>query len=210
LCKGDRPEGKVRKLPAEMGNKESVPSPAGEEEIAASPQQGNQSKSKQLNSPVRYMDGVPEANKKGSKDRRSSRDRLDRGEAREDDSRASPGQQRPNKRISPTDSPSMTFENNFPLSPGGSRRITDDQVHLDIPMAELMAYLQMVANHSSNLPLTRRDDPDLGRTVSSLTADEYAFKCAAFLPSRIRIIGGQFGKYGRVWDLPTSEVSIKE
>eukprot|EP00986_Skeletonema_menzelii_P006435 scaffold2430_cov146-Skeletonema_menzelii.AAC.7 len=72
-------------------------------------------------------------------------------------------------------------------------------------MAELMAYLQMVANHSSNLPLTRRDDPDLGRTVSSLTADEYAFKCAAFLPSKIRILGGQFGKYGRVWDLPTSE-----
>lgn len=54
----------------------------------------------------------------------------------------------------------------------------------------------------------RRDDPELGRTVSSLTSEEYAFKCAAFVPSNVRIIGGQFGKYGRVWDLPTSEVSI--
>jgi len=100
----------------------------------------------------------------------------------------------------------MTFQDQFPSTTVGKKRITDDQVHVDhVPMAELMAYLQMVANHSSNLPLTRRDDPDLGRTVSSLTADEYAFKCAAFMPSKIRIIGGQFSKYGRVWDLPTSE-----
>jgi len=181
-----------------MGNKESVPSPAGEAEIAASPQH-SQNKSKQL-----YMEGVPKPHSKGNRrTKRSSRDRQDRGEAREDDSRTSPVEQQNNKRVSPADSPST------PLSPGGSRRITDDQVHLDIPMAELMAYLQMVANHSSNLPLTRRDDPDLGRTVSSLTADEYAFKCAAFLPSNIRIIGGQFSKYGRVWDLPTSEVSVE-
>jgi len=87
-------------------------------------------------------------------------------------------------------------------------RIADDAVQLDLPMADLMAYLQVVANNSSNLPLTRRDDPELGRTVSSLTAEEYAFKCAAFVPSNVRIIGGQFGKYGRVWDLPTSEVSL--
>lgn len=192
-----------------MGNKESIPnSPVGEEEIDASPQ-ANHSKSKQPS--PQYMEGVPEPNKKGDSsrskgnDRRSSRNKVDK---REDDSRASPGQQQHNKRISPAsmDSASMSFENK-PLSPGGSRRIADDQVQLDLPMAELMAYLQMVANHSSNLPLTRRDDPDLGRTVSSLTADEYAFKCAAFIPSKIRILGGQFGKYGRVWDLPTSEVS---
>mmetsp|Transcript_39696 Transcript_39696/g.95482 ORF Transcript_39696/g.95482 Transcript_39696/m.95482 type:complete len:673 (+) Transcript_39696:278-2296(+) len=87
----------------------------------------------------------------------------------------------------------------------GSRKITDDAVQLDLPMADLMAYLQVVANNSSNLPLTRRDDPELGRTVSSLTSEEYAFKCAAFVPSNVRILGGQFGKYGRVWDLPTSE-----
>lgn len=94
------------------------------------------------------------------------------------------------------------------VSPGlstTSTKIADDQVQLDLPMADLMAYLQVVANNSSNLPLTRRDDPELGRTVSSLTAEEYAFKCAAFVPSNVRILGGQFGKYGRVWDLPTSE-----
>lgn len=38
----------------------------------------------------------------------------------------------------------------------GSRKITDDSVQLDLPMADLMAYLQVVANNSSNLPLTRR------------------------------------------------------
>ena len=89
-----------------------------------------------------------------------------------------------------------------------SSRIADDAVQLDLPMADLMAYLQVVANNSSNLPLTRRDDPELGRTVSSLTSEEYAFKCAAFVPASVRIIGGQFGRYGRVWDLPTSEVSF--
>ena len=88
-----------------------------------------------------------------------------------------------------------------------SSKISDEAVLLDLPMADLMAYLQVVANNSSNLPLTRRDDPELGRTVSSLTSEEYAYKCAAFVPSNVRIFGGQFGKYGRVWDLPTSEVS---
>lgn len=92
-------------------------------------------------------------------------------------------------------------------SQASTTRITDESVQLDLPMADLMAYLQVVANNSSNLPLTRRDDPELGRTVSSLTAEEYAFKCAAFVPSSVRILGGQYGKYGRVWDLPTSEVS---
>jgi len=91
------------------------------------------------------------------------------------------------------------------LSSGSKSRVADDSVQLDLPMADLMAYLQVVANNSSNLPLTRRDDPELGRTVSSLTSEEYAFKCAAFVPSNVRIIAGQFGKYGRVWDLPTSE-----
>jgi hypothetical protein len=76
-----------------------------------------------------------------------------------------------------------------------------------LPMADLMAYLQLVANNSSNLPLTRRDDPELGRTVSNLTPEEYAHKCAAFVPSMVRILGGQYGKYGSVWDLKTSEVS---
>ena len=90
---------------------------------------------------------------------------------------------------------------------GFKPKITDEAVQLDLPMADLMAYLQIVANNSSNLPLTRRDDPELGRTVSSLTAEEYAYKCSAFVPSNVRIIGGSFGRYGSVWDLPTSEVS---
>ena len=88
-----------------------------------------------------------------------------------------------------------------------SRIIHDESVQLDLPMADLMAYLQVVANNSSNLPLTRRDDPELGRTVSSLTSEEYALKCAAFIPANVRILGGMYGKYGSVWDLPTSEVS---
>ena len=88
-----------------------------------------------------------------------------------------------------------------------SRRIQDESVQLDLPMADLMAYLQVVANNSSNLPLTRRDDPELGRTVSSLTSEEYALKCKAFIPANVRILGGMYGKYGSVWDLPTGEVS---
>jgi len=76
-------------------------------------------------------------------------------------------------------------------------------------MADLMAYLQVVANNSSNLPLTRRDDIELGNNiVSSLSEKEYEYKCNAFIPSNVRIIGGVFGRYGNVWDLPTSEVRI--
>ena len=86
-----------------------------------------------------------------------------------------------------------------------SSLITDDQVHVNLAMADLMAYLQVVANNSNNLPLTRRDDPELGRTVSNLTSDEYARKSAAFIPSDVRVLGGAFTRYGRVWDLPTSE-----
>jgi hypothetical protein len=87
-----------------------------------------------------------------------------------------------------------------------SSRISDDQVHVNLAMADLMAYLQVVANNSNNLPLTRRDDPELGRPVFALTSEEYARKSAAFLPSDVRIIGATFTRYGRVLDLPTSEV----
>lgn len=86
--------------------------------------------------------------------------------------------------------------------------IDDSNVTVNLAMADLMAYLQVVANNSSNLPLTRRDDPELGRTVSNLTADEYAKKSAAFIPSDVKIFAGSFTKYGRVWDLPTSEEFI--
>jgi hypothetical protein len=87
-----------------------------------------------------------------------------------------------------------------------SSHISDDQVHVNLAMADLMAYLQVVANNSNNLPLTRRDDPELGRPVSSLSSEEYARKSAAFLPSDVRVIGATFTRYGRVLDLPTSEV----
>lgn len=89
-----------------------------------------------------------------------------------------------------------------------SRKVTDDQIHVNMAMADLMAYLQVVANNSNNLPLTRRDDPELDRTVSTLTSEDYARKSAAFIPADVRVIGGTFTRYGRVWDLPTSEVSI--
>ena len=91
---------------------------------------------------------------------------------------------------------------------GASERIRDEQINVNLAMADLMAYLQVVANNSNHLPVTRRDDPELDRTVSTLTSEEYARKSAAFVPADIRVIGGTFTRYGRVWDLPTSEVRI--
>jgi hypothetical protein len=86
------------------------------------------------------------------------------------------------------------------------QRMTDDQVNVNMAMADLMAYLQVVANNSNHLPLTRRDDPELDRTVSTLSSEDYARKSAAFVPADVRVMGGTFTRYGRVWDLPTSEV----
>jgi hypothetical protein len=88
-----------------------------------------------------------------------------------------------------------------------TRQMPEDQVHVNMPMADLMAYLQVVANNSNNLPLTRRDDPELDRIVSTLSSEDYARKAAAFIPSDVRVIGGAYTRYGRVWDLPTTEVS---
>mmetsp|Transcript_7069 Transcript_7069/g.10133 ORF Transcript_7069/g.10133 Transcript_7069/m.10133 type:complete len:672 (-) Transcript_7069:173-2188(-) len=81
----------------------------------------------------------------------------------------------------------------------------DKKIGINLAMADLMAYLQVVAVNSSNLPLTTRDDPELNRTVSTLTAEEYAIKSSAFIPSNVRVIGGSYLRYGRVWDLPVSE-----
>lgn len=83
--------------------------------------------------------------------------------------------------------------------------IKDEQVLVNLAMADLMAYLQVVANNSNDLPLTRRDDPELTRMVTNLTSEEYARKSAAFIPADVRVIAGSFLKYGNVWDLPTSE-----
>lgn len=90
-----------------------------------------------------------------------------------------------------------------------STHISDDQVHVNLAMADLMAYLQVVATNSQNLPTTRRDNPELRKSEHTLTADEYARKSAAFIPADVRVIAGSFTKYGRVWDLPTSEVRCK-
>lgn len=89
-----------------------------------------------------------------------------------------------------------------------STHVTDDEIHVNLAMADLMAYLQVVATNSHNLPRTKRDDPERGNTVSGLSTDDYARKSAAFIPADVRVIAGSFSKYGRVWDLPTSEVSL--
>jgi hypothetical protein len=86
--------------------------------------------------------------------------------------------------------------------------ISDDQVQVNLAMSDLMAYLQVVANNSSNLPITKRDDPELDRFVTSLSSEEYARKAAAFVPADVRMIGGAFSRYGQVWDLPSSEVRV--
>lgn len=83
--------------------------------------------------------------------------------------------------------------------------VTEDQVHVNLAMADLMAYLQVVANNSQNLPATRRDDPEIDRSNSQLSSEEYARKSAAFIPADVRVIGGVFSRYGRVWNLPTSK-----
>jgi hypothetical protein len=75
-------------------------------------------------------------------------------------------------------------------------------------IANITEYLEIVGEHSDNLPLTWRDDPELGRTVSSLTSNEYAKKADAFVPSDVRIIGGTSNKYGRSWEIPQVNNSI--
>jgi len=161
-------------------------------------------------------DGSRQSRNRSSRDHSDRATDSDRGEdryyQRRGDREVDPDRQgswRRNGSASPlhgTDSRSMSPPNDHASYRGRSNaHVADDNVNTDLPMADLMAYLQVVANNSSNLPLTRRDDPDLGRTVSSLTADEYATKCKAFIPSDVRILGGQFARYGRVWDLPTVE-----
>ena len=87
--------------------------------------------------------------------------------------------------------------------------VKDDDVNVNLAMADLMAYLQMVAANSQDLPLTRRDDPALGKTVCTLSAQDYLKRAEAFLPCDVRVIGGSFTKYRRIRDLPSSEVSSK-
>eukprot|EP00980_Cylindrotheca_fusiformis_P028395 scaffold22596_cov131-Cylindrotheca_fusiformis.AAC.24 len=79
---------------------------------------------------------------------------------------------------------------------------SDKNVLVNIELGDLMAYLQVVANHSNNLPQTCRDDPEGDQSTSDIPDNLYAKKSAAFIPSDIRIIGASFLKYGTVWDLP--------
>ena len=88
--------------------------------------------------------------------------------------------------------------------------VQDDDVNVNLAMADLMAYLQLVAANSQDLPLTRRDDPELGKTVCTLSAKDYLKRAEAFLPCDVRVIGGSFTKYGRIRELPSSEVSLFE
>ena len=91
----------------------------------------------------------------------------------------------------------------------GMDAIQDDDVNVNLAMADLMAYLQLVAANSQDLPLTRRDDPELGKTVCTLSAQDYLKRAEAFLPCDVRVIGGSFTKYGRIRELPSSEVRLK-
>ena len=85
----------------------------------------------------------------------------------------------------------------------GRRQLSDQDRKLQRELIEnILEYLEVVGEHSNNLPLTWRDDPELGRTVSSLTSNEYAKKADAFIPSDVRIIGGTSNKYGRSWEIP--------
>jgi len=87
----------------------------------------------------------------------------------------------------------------------GGSIIQDQDVHVNLAMSDLMAYLQVVANNSEKLPITRRDDPDIVKGImTDLSQEEYSRKSAAFIPADVRVIGGSFTKYGHVWDLPTS------
>lgn len=87
--------------------------------------------------------------------------------------------------------------------------IKDEHINVNLAMSDLMAYLQVVANNSNQLPVTRRDDPEQDKVVTTLSPEEYSIKSAAFVPADVRVIGATFTRYGRVWDLPTSEVRIR-
>jgi hypothetical protein len=116
----------------------------------------------------------------------------------------SPSKERQSYRAGNKKKPPSKIDNRDDVVPA-SLKIKDEQVLVNLAMADLMAYLQVVANNSNNLPLTRRDDPELTRMVTNLTSEEYARKSAAFIPADVRVIAGSFLKYGNVWDLPTSE-----
>lgn len=82
------------------------------------------------------------------------------------------------------------------------KKSKEDEIDQEHAKQDLLAYLEIVGENASNLPLTWRDDPQLGRTVSTLTSKEYAKKADAFIPCDIRIIGATSANYDRTADLP--------
>jgi len=89
-----------------------------------------------------------------------------------------------------------------------SKKSKEDEIDQEQAKQDLIAYLEIVGENASNLPLTWRDDPQLGRAVSTLTAKEYAKKADAFIPCDIRIIGATSVNYDRTADVPIKGVSI--
>jgi hypothetical protein len=75
------------------------------------------------------------------------------------------------------------------MKKGKIRKFKEDEIDQDQENRDLLAYMQIVGENASQLPYTWRDDPLLGRTVSTLTAKEYAKKADAFIPCDIRVIG---------------------
>ncbi len=81
-----------------------------------------------------------------------------------------------------------------------------DQIDQEQARQDLTAYLEIVGENADDLPLTWRDDPELGRSVSSLTAKQYAMKADAFIPCDVRVIASTCTRYGGTWELPSREV----
>lgn len=84
----------------------------------------------------------------------------------------------------------------------------EDAIDQEQEKQDLLAYLEIVGEHSSQLPYTWRDDPQLGRTVTTLTSKEYAKKADAFIPCDIRIIGASSCNLDRTSDRQIEDVSF--
>ena len=84
----------------------------------------------------------------------------------------------------------------------------EDTIDQEQEKQDLLAYLEIVGEHSSNLPYTWRDDPQLGRTVTTLTSKEYAKKADAFIPCDIRVIAASSCNLDRTSDRQIEDVSF--
>lgn len=83
----------------------------------------------------------------------------------------------------------------------------EDEIDQEQAKQDLIAYLEILGENATNLPLTWRDDPQLGRTISTLTTKEYARKADAFIPCDLRIIGATTVDAPRNADVPIKQVS---